>query len=204
MTTRRYSSTNPELLAQAVFDVAADAGLDNASVREVAKRAGVSIGAVQHHFSTKDEMLVFTLRAASARLVERVTDVASIAAGGPHDVLVAMLSEMLPLDERRSKEAHVRAAFAVRAVSVPGLADIRSRGMFAIRSAVAAVLLDAGAPDAEIRAGGLVASAEGFAASALADRQSYPTAYLQRSIAQFVDLALRDRVEVGDAVELAS
>ena len=75
MRERRYSSTSPELLAAALFDVAASTGLDNTSVREVAKKAGVSIGAVQHHFSTKDDMFAYALTTIVDRLHRRIAAV---------------------------------------------------------------------------------------------------------------------------------
>ena len=41
-------------------------GFEGVSVRKVAARAGVSIGAVQHHFPTKDAMLAAAMERASA------------------------------------------------------------------------------------------------------------------------------------------
>ncbi len=46
------------LVMEAVVRVLVRDGLDGLSVRRVAAEAGVSIGAVQHHFRTKDALLV--------------------------------------------------------------------------------------------------------------------------------------------------
>ena len=52
-------------------------------MRKVATRAGVSIGAVQHHYPTKDAMLIAAMDAVSAafqtRLVEQIPPDASAA-----------------------------------------------------------------------------------------------------------------------------
>ena len=91
MRERRYSSTSPERLAAALFDVAAESGLEGASVREVAKRAGVSIGAVQHHFSTKDEMFAFALRTLVDKLLARLSEVER--GGDPARALFAAMTQ---------------------------------------------------------------------------------------------------------------
>ncbi|MFV0459887.1 MAG: TetR/AcrR family transcriptional regulator [Actinomycetales bacterium] len=49
-------SASPRIL-QATIHVVATAGLEGTSVRSVAAEAGVSIGAVQHHFKTKADLL---------------------------------------------------------------------------------------------------------------------------------------------------
>lgn len=48
-------------IAEAVFAVIGSRGFDAVSLREVATQAGVSMGSVRHYFTSKDEMLVFTL-----------------------------------------------------------------------------------------------------------------------------------------------
>ncbi|NLU83496.1 TetR/AcrR family transcriptional regulator [Rhodococcus sp. HNM0569] len=202
MTARRYSSTSPEQLATAVFDVAAEQGLDNASVREVAKRAGVSIGAVQHHFATKDAMLDYTLRGLLDRLLHHVADL-------PDDTdartgLTALLGELLPLDERRTREAHVRTAFAVRAVTSVSLAEIRRGAMFALRSRVSAYLLELGADEVEISAALLLGAVEGLALDALSGTPPHSHDYLRHALDHQIELAVRGPRGGARTIELAS
>jgi TetR/AcrR family transcriptional repressor of bet genes len=69
--------TSPsDQLLQVVADLLVEHGYEGISVRRVAARAGVSIGAVQHHFPTKDAMLTAAMRLVSqqfqARLQARV------------------------------------------------------------------------------------------------------------------------------------
>jgi AcrR family transcriptional regulator len=49
-------------IAEAILRIAASRGLDEVSLRDVAAEAGVSMGQVQHYFSTKREMLMFACR----------------------------------------------------------------------------------------------------------------------------------------------
>ncbi|GGZ31329.1 hypothetical protein GCM10010387_26520 [Streptomyces inusitatus] len=111
-------------LTDALLRIAADRGLDRVSVREVASAAGVSIGAVQYYFSTKDEMLAFAFRQVVDRTRARVS--ALKPAAGPRQTLAATLRQLLPLDARRLAECRVYLAFAARATTSPTLAAIQN------------------------------------------------------------------------------
>lgn len=197
MPERRKSATNPDLLATALFDVAAESGLENASVREVAKRADVSIGAVQHHFSTKDEMLTFALRTLAERMLSRLTQ--SPAGTDPHIVLFQALSQLLPLDEQRTREAHVLAAFAIRAVTSESLSEIRRTMLFTIRTGICAVLIGIRLPEAETRAALLLATVDGLALDAIGNPGMYPPHYLEYALESQIKLTLHD-MEIPDAL----
>ena len=203
MRERRYSSTSPEHLAAALFDVAAESGLEGASVREVAKRAGVSIGAVQHHFSTKDEMFAFALRTLVDTLLTRLAEIDR--GGDPTEDLFAAMSQLLPLDESRSREAHVRAAFAVRAATSPSLAEIRRTTLFTIRTGLSAVLIGIGTPEAETRAALLLATVDGLALEAIGSPDLYPAEYLEHALNVQIGMTLLGAdVVPSSSIELAS
>ncbi|AOW93719.1 TetR family transcriptional regulator [Rhodococcus sp. WMMA185] len=201
MRERRYSSTSPERLASALFDVAAESGLEGASVREIAKRAGVSIGAVQHHFSTKDEMFVFALRNLVDKLLMRLKAVDH--SGDPAQALFSAMSQLLPLDEARSREAHVMAAFAVRAATSPSLAEVRRKTLFTIRTGLSAVLIRIGIPEAETRAALLLATVDGLALDAIGSPALYPSEYLEHALDIQIAMILQG-ADLLSSVELAS
>lgn len=111
-------------IADAVCRLAGRHGLEGVSLRQVAAEAGVSMGRVQHYFTTKDEMLLFAFRTVSER-VERRIGAAAERLGRPHTVravLRALLLEMLPLDEQGRLEAPIWVAFFGKAVVTPELA----------------------------------------------------------------------------------
>ena len=87
-----------ELLAQAVWGLIADEGLSAVSLRSVAGRAGVSMGMVQHYFSTKDDMLGFALdalgQATQARLEDKLTALGP--AAELREVVDVVCRELLP------------------------------------------------------------------------------------------------------------
>ncbi|UYP19250.1 TetR family transcriptional regulator [Rhodococcus sp. Z13] len=188
MRTRPYATTSPTRLAAALLEVAARSGLDAASVREVANEAGVSIGAVQHHFPTKDEMLAFSFRTLADRVLNRLSNVDPDI--DPGRTLFAALSQLLPLDETRGNEVHVMSAFTVRAVTSPSLSAVRSATLFTIRTGISRLLLEAGTPDAETRAALLLAAVNGLALDAAASPELYPREYLTHALHTQVQLAL--------------
>lgn len=111
-------------IAEALWRVTVTYGLEGVSLRHVAAEAQVSMGMVQHYFTTKDDMLLFSLGAMNERITERVAHrVGSVAAPAtPKSLVRAVLIELLPLDEERRVEAHVGLAFLARAAIHPSLA----------------------------------------------------------------------------------
>lgn len=106
-------------------------GLDRATVRQVAAEVGVSIGAVQHYFRTKDEMLVFAFRRVVERTLARVAGVDK--SREMRQVLQAVLEQLLPLDEERTAESIALVAFAARAAVAPELADVQANTLATVR-----------------------------------------------------------------------
>lgn len=107
-------------LTDALLRIVAERGLEQVSVREVAAAAEVSIGTVQHYFPTKDKMLAAAYSEVVARIRSRLQGVRIGA--DVRENLSAVLTQLLPLDERRIAEVRVHLAFAARAATTPELA----------------------------------------------------------------------------------
>ena len=132
----RPAVTSPDDLTDALMRVVAGHGLDAVSIRSVAREAGVSIGTVQYHFATKDELLL----AAYGRAIDQVSARArDIAAGdpGPGEYIRALLRELLPLDGRRDVELRIAIAFTARSVCSAQLTELYTDGYRALTAAVA-------------------------------------------------------------------
>ena len=143
-------------LTDALIRVVVDRGLDAVSIRTVAQEAGVSIGAVQHYFATKDDLLLAAYTRAIDQVVARARDLPA----EPDAYVRALLRELLPLDPQREAELRVALAFTARSVHSPRLAELYEAGYRALVDAVAAVL----GAEAAIEA---VAVADGLAWHAL-------------------------------------
>lgn len=110
-------------LAEAVLSITTRRGLDAVSMRDVAAEANVSLGMVQHHFNTKDQMLLFACRYMVERNAERTRERMRAAPdqSSVRAILRATFERMLPLDDGRRAELRVWLAFLARAVVEPSL-----------------------------------------------------------------------------------
>ncbi len=116
-------------LAEAVFAIIAERGFEKVSLRDVAREAGVSMGAVQHWFSTKDELLRFALDHMRGRVTGRLQDrLGHLTAPSRRDLVEAALEVMLPVDEAGRQEACVNVAFVGLATVDPRYADLLRAG----------------------------------------------------------------------------
>ncbi|MBB5783669.1 TetR/AcrR family transcriptional regulator [Nonomuraea jabiensis] len=113
-------------IADAVHRLIDAKGLDSVSLREVAAEAGISMGAVQYYFSTKDEMLLLALEHLNTRIRLRV---ASADQSDPLALLRVAILELLPLDENRRSESRIGLAFLARSVVADEVAEPLRAGL---------------------------------------------------------------------------
>jgi AcrR family transcriptional regulator len=128
-------------VAAALHRIAAREGLESVSIRTVAAEAGLSVGAVQRDFGTKEALLLFAMHevvdAVSARLarVRIGPGLLSFAEG-----LRQVLTDLLPTDDERLAEARVWSAFYARAAVDAEFAEVLAgfdvRARAALRAAV--------------------------------------------------------------------
>lgn len=179
-----------ELLARAVWGLIAEEGLSAVSLRSVAGRAGVSMGMVQHYFSTKDDMLGFALDALGQAVQTRLKD--KLAALGPaaelSEVVEVVCRGLLPLDDQCDLEARVTLAFAAGAAVAPRFAALIASRSSALHEFLADTLGKAaggGIDEGRWRASVLLAALDGLAQQqvlGIHDRDSAP-ATLERVLA---------------------
>lgn len=100
-------------------------GLEAVSLRDVAAEAGVSMGMVQHYFSSKDRMLLFACEYLLERAGRRVEERLAATPGplAPKEMLRQILHGILPLDEERRAGTRVWLAFLARAAIEPRLEE---------------------------------------------------------------------------------
>jgi AcrR family transcriptional regulator len=104
-------------LANAAARIVAEKGLENATVRDIAREAGFSSGILSHYFRDKDDVLAQTLRLLDERTAALFapshTDAATVE---------AVLEEGMSLDKGRDLDARIRIHFWARALTNPELA----------------------------------------------------------------------------------
>ncbi|MFC3995622.1 TetR/AcrR family transcriptional regulator [Nocardiopsis sediminis] len=168
-------------IADALMRLAAAEGLEAVSLRHVAAEARVSTGMVQHYFRTKDEMMAFALDVVMDNIQGRLTADAGARRGtpSPRDDVRALLVQLLPLDEQRSREGHVALAFLAYAATKPALAEGLSASAARMRAHLADLIRaspgdtdTAPAADPELAAATLLALVDGLGVHALSGQLS--------------------------------
>lgn len=103
-------------IAAAVLRIVTTRGVQAASLRAVAAEAGVSMGAVQHYFATRDEMLGFALAHGNTLLAERGTRLgAERKPATPRETFRLFCTLLLPVDEDSRAAARLWAGLIGRA-----------------------------------------------------------------------------------------
>jgi AcrR family transcriptional regulator len=168
-------------LAAAAWRVILRDGLEQASVRNVAREAGLSNGSLRHMFGTQAELLVFAMNQVVERIERRLE--ALDPAGDPRMTAERFLLELLPLDKARQEENLVWLAFTARALVDPELRECAERSYDALRAGchrwVTAIAGDR--VDVELEADRLHAVLDGLAVHA-ATRPEVATAERLRSL----------------------
>jgi AcrR family transcriptional regulator len=162
-------------LVRVLLDLIAERGLEGATIRALADAAGVSIGAVQHHFRTKDELLLSAFRQTGADLTERADRIGRRALTA-RAAIRGILLELLPLDERREAELRVGLAFAARAMTVPALSDVLASDLGELRAGLAEGFAAAKVSDPVASATAAMALVDGLATQLLFAGAGAPTA----------------------------
>lgn len=181
-------------IASALLTLVAREGIDAVSVRAVAAEAGMSPGAVQKYFATKEEMLREALDLTGLVLVERWY---GIDTSGPLlDVLREHMLAALPLDAAGRSELQVILAFSAQAVTRPEWTE-KLREDYGWTTDVTEQFIRHGQQAGEFRqdldAGALarlvIAVTEGLASRML---HSEPGGQVHTELLDALDLALRE------------
>lgn len=177
-------------LAVALWHVVRREGIGGATVRAVAAEAGTTPGALRHYFATQDELIAFALGAVVDRAVGRVQ---ALPQTDPAQLGLAILEQVLPLDDDRREEMAVYLEVAARAHANPALRPIRDRAQSATREAVAAgvALLKRGCalgPDADVEreADILFPLIDGLALHGTQFPLRYPADHLQQVLRRYL------------------
>lgn len=107
-----------EHIGDAVLHLIAARGLEAASLRNVAAQAQVSMGAVQHYFTAKQDMIVFALKHNYERSARRIPKLIADAPGPltTRDALRILLIDLLCLDGESREGARLAAAILAGAM----------------------------------------------------------------------------------------
>lgn len=179
-------------LLDVVVELVATRGMAGVTIREVASRAGVSIGAVQHHFPTRDALLVAAMRRVGERFRERLTAVVGVDAA-PARALRLLARALAGIGPEHRGDAAVWLAFVSHAVVHEPTAAIHREEWSEVEGVIA--FLIAAHRQAEVHevsddAAALLALLDGVAVAAAVEPGRMAAARALRIVDVAVDQAL--------------
>lgn len=120
-----------EAIAHALWRVVDRRGWAGATMREVAREAGVSLGQLQHYFSSRTAMLTFAMEFAADQTSQRVARGLDSLDQPPHprEILRVVLTEMLPLRPEARATSRMNAAYVLEALHDRALREQVSTGL---------------------------------------------------------------------------
>ena len=166
---RRESQERLERAALAVF---ARLGFQRATVRDVAREAGVSQGLLYHYFRTKDELLVAVFRRGSDDVAAALASAPPT--GSPREQFAAFVRTSFALLDAHRDYWRLNHLVRHDAAAVAALGDQLHAWTAGIAEALAALLTALGHEDAPARARLLFAAIDGVAQHYLLDPAGYP------------------------------
>src|ERR1700753_1187102 len=114
-----------EELVLAAWRVIAANGIDEVTIRDIARESGYSSGVLAHYFENKDDLLAHALQLSHTRIRKRYDAEREQAEAA--DALRAILLDNLPLDEQRDLETRIEMSFWARALRNEELHEIQQR-----------------------------------------------------------------------------
>jgi AcrR family transcriptional regulator len=174
-------SGNVDRILDAMLELISTRGPEALSIRNVAAAAGVSVGAVQHHFSTRDKLLLAAMNAVEQRFMVRIRELIRDDAS-PESRLRSFCIEIAGLGSDDTTEVVVWTVFAARAavddsirtlhVAAWGRTELFLRGLIeAVMSNVSDAATETDATTAD-SAAFLLAVLDGIAVSRAAERSA--------------------------------
>ena len=97
-------------IAEATWRVILDNGMEGATVRNIAKEAGLSLGALRHYFSTQNELLIYAMNLVKERATNRINKIV-MSDLPPKEKVVSILMEIVPVNTETIAEMEVWLAF---------------------------------------------------------------------------------------------
>lgn len=102
-----------EQIAEATWRVIVEQGMEGATVRGIAKEAGLSLGALRHYFATQDELLMYAMQLVKERAIARIAEINANEEWAPKEKITKIFLELLPTNQEKMVEMEVWFAFTV-------------------------------------------------------------------------------------------
>lgn len=97
-------------IAEAMWRVILDKGMEGATVRNIAEEADLSLGALRYYFKTQDDLLIYAMDLVQERATKRIEAVLK-KSFSPRELVIAVILEIVPVNTATRMEMEVWFAF---------------------------------------------------------------------------------------------
>ncbi|PSL41811.1 TetR family transcriptional regulator [Planomicrobium soli] len=116
-------------------------GIEGASVRNIAKEAGLSLGSLRYYFHSQEELMKYARELVSERITQRVDKIFA-SDKNPNEKILEVLLELLPQTSKLGREPKVRLFFKTLAVQPEKTAAVDQDGVYlAVKNVMSNLLL---------------------------------------------------------------
>lgn len=116
-------------IAEATWRVILAQGMEGVSVRNIAREAGISLGALRYYFSTQEELLMYAMELVRERAAARIINIIQSDLP-PKEKILNSLLELIPVNENNRVEMDVWFAFMFHFRNKKELFDPKFDGIF--------------------------------------------------------------------------
>jgi AcrR family transcriptional regulator len=111
-------------IATATWHVIVEKGIDKVSIQQIANRANISVGLVQHFFSSKNQLIHYSMNLVLDRMGERATTRSNAFIGTKEEKLRKLMKFIIPTNHEEMMEAKVWLAFLGISFSSPEMMEL--------------------------------------------------------------------------------
>lgn len=129
------------LIAEAAWRIMLEQGMEGASVRNIAKEAGLSLGSLRYYFHSQEELLKYARELVSERISQRVDKIFANDKK-PKEKIFEVLLVLLPATGELKTELKIRLIFKTFALQEKESFSVEQDGVFlAIKNVMSNLLL---------------------------------------------------------------
>jgi AcrR family transcriptional regulator len=176
---------------EALIGLVIDGGVEAVSVRHVATRAGVSIGAVQHHFPTREQMMVAAMEWVSSGVLIEVQRIAH-ESRDTRQAVTRICRMLAACDPDDSAAASVWVAFVAYAATNDAVRQVHRAQWCQLEGYLGQGLAALGSRDPD-QAGLLLACLDGIAVARVTDPVRMPPERATRLVDDALASAIQGR-----------
>lgn len=114
-------------IAAATWRVILNKGIDKVSIQNIADEADMSVGLIQHYFSSKEKIIHYAMNLVINRMEERAKARSHTFNGTKKEALKRLMKFLIPINHEEIMEARVWVSFLGRSFSDPELFELQQK-----------------------------------------------------------------------------